>query len=227
MKNKVSFYVFIRFYLWVLLSIITLSSSCKKDDNPVPNPDFISSELTTVPFFVETTNGQPPSAPDQKLFETRTHAPIIAPDGHQLTWEEFDSVEGMVAITCLEEGGTKVVLALSGLVPQGVYTIWNVTFQSPGFDPDAEGFNLIGLGAAGKGDGSDNYFVASAKGRATIELVSPADNLSMMGSIAGCALTDEVEWHIVGALHMDGQTHGADLGPDGSVVEQFALVHKR
>jgi len=49
----------------------------------------------------------------------------------------------------------------------------------------------------------------------------------MMGSIAGCALTGEFEWHVVGAYHIDGHDHGPQLGPDGSAVEQFGFMFKR
>ena len=32
---------------------------------------------------------------------------------------------------------------------------------------------------------------------------------------------------VVGAYHLDGQTHGATLGPDGTAVEQFGFIFKR
>jgi hypothetical protein len=49
----------------------------------------------------------------------------------------------------------------------------------------------------------------------------------MQGSIGACALTDEFEWHVVGAYHIDGQSHGPSLGPDGTAVEQFGFIFKR
>jgi hypothetical protein len=32
---------------------------------------------------------------------------------------------------------------------------------------------------------------------------------------------------VVGAYHIDGQSHGPSLGPDGTEVEQFGFIFKR
>ena len=39
-------------------------------------------------------------------------------------------------------------------------------------------------------------------------------------------LTDNFEWHLVGAYHIDGRVYGPDLGPDGTVAEQFGFIHR-
>ena len=57
--------------------------------------------------------------------------------------------------------------------------------------------------------------------------ITEAGPLSAMGSIGACAPTDQFEWHVVGAYHIDGQSHGAVLGPDGTAVEQFGFIFKR
>ncbi len=88
-------------------------------------------------------------------------------------------------------------------------------------------FNITGIGAAGKGDGSDNTFVAGPDGTAEITTISPGGALSMFGEIGNCGLTDQFEWHVVAAYHIDGKTYGADLGPDGTVVEQFGFIFTR
>ena len=116
---------------------------------------------------------------------------------------------------------------MSGLIPDGVYTIWNVVFDSPGMDPAQEMLGIDGVGAAGIGDGSDNSLVASSEGKAEITITSPGGTLSMMGTMGNCPLTDNFEWHVVGSYHMDGKTYGPDLGPDGTVAEQFAFVFLR
>ena len=214
-----------------ILKIITLSliivgfSSCSDDDEGA-NPGTTSNQIITVPFFVETVNKEMPSSGDQLLYETRNHEPIIAPDGKHLTWADFSTVTGSVVVDCVPEGA-RIGLNLKGLIPDGVYTIWNVTFEEPGMDPSQEMLSIDGLGAGGKGDGSDNYFTASATGTASISMVTPEGPLSMLGTIGACPLTDNFEWHIIGTYHIDGKTYGPDLGPDGTVAEQFGFIFKQ
>ena len=118
-----------------------------------------------------------------------------------------------------------MTLHLSRLIPRGVYTIWNVVFKEPGFEPTFA--NLIGLGALGVPSGTQNVFRASASGEGAVSAITEAGALSMKGSIGACAPNDEFEWHVVGAYHLDGQSHGASLGPDGTAVEQFGFIFKR
>lgn len=193
----------------------------------------VSTDLVTVPLFVadEAGNLAPFDDADTELYEIREHNPIRAPDGHHVTWGEFDSVQGLIYVDCLEtnvveEPGTGVVVLLSGLIPNAVYTIWNVTWKEPGFDPerDPEFENLVGLGALGSSDGRQNTFRASASGLGAVGATTPGGELSMQGEIGACALTDEFEWHVVGAYHLDDRAHGPDLGPDGTAVEQFGFV---
>ncbi len=184
-----------------------------------------SDQVVNVPFFVVNEAGELPANPDDLLYDVRMNNPVLAPEGHQVTWGEFSAVRGALTAECRDEG-TYVNFRVTGLIPNGVYTVWNVDVKDPGFDPAGEMFNIIGIGAAGRGDGSDNTFVATAEGVAEITLVSPGGDLSMFGSIGNCALTDQFEWHIVGAYHIDGMTYGPDLGPDGTVVEQFGFAFR-
>ncbi|MCB0618680.1 MAG: hypothetical protein KDC43_15645 [Saprospiraceae bacterium] len=215
--------------LLICLAVITVLASCDKDESPLPTPEpSASATLTdpiTVPFFVVTEDGEMPSDDGQLLYEARQHNPLLAPDGHQLTWGEFSSVKGEMMAECTDEG-TRVSLNLSGLIPYGQYTLWNVTFEAPGMDPTQEMLGIDGLGAAGIGDGSDNAFVANRDGEASITLVSPGGELSLFGSAGACTLTDNFEWHLVGAYHIDGRVYGPDLGPDGTVAEQFGFIHR-
>jgi hypothetical protein len=180
-----------------------------------------SDAIVHVPLFIEDVDRQPPSDPATVLYEVRKHNPVLAPDGHHITLAEFNAVQGSVSVKCIQQG-THVTLHLSNLVPKGVYTIWNVVFQAPGFDPSFA--NMIGLGTLGAPTGSANSFKASSSGQGSVSAITPAGPLSMLGAIGGCALTDEFEWHVVGALHLDGETHGPELGPDGTAVEQFAFM---
>jgi hypothetical protein len=185
-----------------------------RDTNVIHVPFFISDSATAHHF--------PPFAPSTLLYEARAGNPILAPDGHQVTYGDFTAVTGRATAQCLTQG-THVVLKLQGLIPRGVYTIWSLTFRAPGFDPSFA--NLIGLGALGDADGSENSFRASESGEGALSALVNAGPLSVFGAIGACGL-DEFEWHVVGAYHIDGQTHGATPGPDGTQVEQFAFIVK-
>ena len=93
-----------------------------------------------------------------------------------------------------------------------------------GFDPTFA--NLIGLGALGSNDGAHNAFRASASGEGEVSAITPPGPLSVFGSMGGCALIDEFEAHVVGAYHIDGQSHGPSLGPDGTAVEQLGSIFR-
>lgn len=211
-----------------LLSLfaIALLSSCSEEDNYV-GPSTSTDAIITVPFFALNAAGETPSDPTDLVYEIRKQNPVIAPDGHQLTFAEFSSVRGRADIQC-QTNAVEVELSLTGLIPNGVYTIWNVVFDDPGMDPTDPMLGLDGLGAAGKGDGSDNAFTASATGKATITVRSPGGNLSMVQNtpMGDCPLTENFEWHVVGAYHIDGKTHGSNLGPDGTAIEQFGFIFK-
>ena len=84
-------------------------------------------------------------------------------------------------------------------------------------------------------DADVNYQVArdfterikeQALGEDVLSSVSPGQQLSMFGEIGHCGLTDEFEWHVVGTYHIDGKTYGPDLGPDGTVAEQFGFIFR-
>lgn len=211
--------------VFAIISLVFLAA-CSEEKEYV-GPSTTNETVITIPFFVENDNREMPTALDDLIYENRLHNPVTAPDGRQLTWAEFGTVQGKAEAIC-RENGVEVALSLSGLIPNGVYTIWNVVFEAPGMDPTDPILGLDGLGAAGKGDGSDNAFVASATGEAQITMLSPGGDLSMLSNIpmGQCPLTDNFEWHVVGAYHMDGQTYGGDLGPVGTGVEQFGFIFK-
>src|SRR5205085_3645261 len=114
-------------------------------------------QIVHVPFFIQDASGGTPTAGSALLFESRAHNPILAPDGHQITLDEFNSVEGQASVKCVRKG-THIVLELSGLIPGGLYSTKLLTFKAPGFDGTFT--NLIGLGTLGSGDGDHSSFVA-------------------------------------------------------------------
>jgi hypothetical protein len=213
----------------ILTSILPLLavaiSGCEKSDESPSYPGIETDGIITVPIFIEDENGDVPADMDTRVFETRKHNPVVDTEGKQLSLGEFSTVKGTATIVG-KAGGTQVTLNLTGLIPNGLYTVWNVTFASPGFDPSVEGMNIIGLGVIGKIDGSENHFRASATGTGQIAAFTPSGPLSMQGEISEHPFVQEVEWHLVGAYHMDDKAHGPDLGPDGTAVEQFAFIIK-
>ena len=88
---------------------------------------------------------------------------------------------------------------MTGLVPNGLYTIWNVTFDEGGMNPELEMLNINGIGCIGATDGSQNYFIASSTGTGhnLSPYTSAPQNLSMIGDINECPLTDETEFHVL------------------------------
>jgi hypothetical protein len=234
------------FRSFILASMLMLSAACDVE-SPAPlepaAPSFAlqmapvrNDGIVALPFFVVDESGNaidPATTPaGTELFDARAWAaggdivPVSAPDGHTVTWGEFSAARGEISAKCVE-AGTQVVLRLSNLIPGGVYTIWNVTFSEAGFQVPHPLFlapSFIGVGPSGPSDGSRNTFRASASGRASISTITPEGPLGTFGEIGGCALTDEFEWHVAGLYHMDGLSHGSDLGPIGTMAEQFAFI---
>lgn len=152
--------------------------------------------------------------------------PLLAPDGSQVTLAEYTAVDGRARAKCTEQG-THLVVHLSGLLPKGVYTLWLALWDPP-IDPTASLEELLpdiqGLGAAGAPDGSDNAFRASASGEGQVSLTIPPGPLSLFGTVNDACLFDDpavAQWHIVGAYHTDGMTHGPLPGPR---VEPFLFI---
>lgn len=213
-----------------VLMMAIFFTACKKENQQLNSSNAASTEdngtgaplkLTSgiVHLFVEDANHQPPTGANTLLFDTRGHTPVLARDGHQITLGEYDKASAWASIKCVNKG-THVVIQMKGLIPYGVYTFWTLTFKSPGFDGTFN--NLIGNGALGAPDGSQNAFVAASDGTASLSVIMPAENLSLFGSVPNC-LGDVFETHIVAAYHSDFQTHGGSPGDPTTWVVQFAF----
>jgi hypothetical protein len=212
----------------VVVATAGLAAAFSYADPPVRNSDaelvldFMTAEDGTLDSPDDLLLDADPCDPDEpEVLET-----VPAPDGHLLTLGELMGVSGRASVKC-DSLGTHVAMQLSGLIPNGVYTIWLLTFEEPGFTPDLA--HLIGEGSLGPPDGSKNRFVASSAGKASLSVRQPAGELSEFGEVTDC-LFDEFEFHLVGAYHPDGQTYGPTPGPADApnlfcyFIEHFGFV---
>src|SRR6266498_745066 len=227
MKRIISFMSTVT--IMAMLTTTLSLTSCKKESQALNSRNASAlSEQQTAPYnvalvhaaiHIEDASMQPPAGDATLLWDNRGHTPIMAPEGHQITLGEFNRVSGYAEVKCVN-AGTHVVVHVQGLIPNGIYTIWVLTFKSPGFDGTF--VNLIGNGALGAPDGSQNAFKASSDGTASLSVIVPAKSLSLFGSVTNC-LSDEFEVHLAAAYHSDNLTHGGSPGDPSTWVVQFAF----
>jgi hypothetical protein len=216
----------------VSLAALTTTLGCGASDHgtttSAPLPEKTNDSPMIVPLFVRDASGaaiNPATVAAQTpLYESRAGKALLAPDRHQITWSEFSKPKGSAAAQCTDEG-VSVSVNLTGLIANGVYTLEDLTFREPGFDPTLA--NLIGLGAAGTPDGGQNMFKASPTGEGGLTVTTAGGPLSVKGAIAACPLRDEFEWHVVALYHVDGESHGPVPGPDGTFAEQLGFIFRQ
>src|SRR6266571_1464396 len=115
-----------------LLAALALNVVSTRAAGPVRNAN-----IFPVLDFVVDRGGAPltpASDPGTKLYNARycdEHPPILAPDGHQLTLGEWLTAKGRASVKCINKG-TQVVIEMSGLIPNGVYSIWYVSLDKDG-----------------------------------------------------------------------------------------------
>ncbi|HEV8340594.1 MAG TPA: hypothetical protein VGR25_13215 [bacterium] len=119
------------------------------------------------------------------------NTPLYNADGKPLSFTlgQWLGARGTVSIE-LRGQETQVRVSLSGLVPNGVYSLFRVTFQPTGntFAP------LDGAGTA-------NNFMAAADGTASVTVSTPTPQTHANG--------------VVLVYHSDGQAHGIERGTPG------------
>ena len=217
-----------RFLLCAVAAFTALGVFTAKADQPPHKTEFSIFD-TTVPASdpVYDISGNPAVAVDTQLYSNSSGLcdhlfPLLAADGHHITLGEWRQAKGHASIKCGRRG-THVTIQLTGLIPNGVYTVWVATFQAPGLTPDFA--NLIGLGALGAPDGSQNVIVASPHGTAALSVFHPPGDLSMFGS-SEC-LSEEFEVLLWLPLHLDGQTHGGVPGDECELGFQGGFSFKQ
>ncbi len=208
------------------LSILILSGCYKRieilrrDPNTFPTPGVsFNVDLVHVALHIEDKNMRTPEGDATLLWNNRGHTPIIAPDGHQVTRGEFNGVTGTANVTYINQG-TSIAINLQGLVPNGVYSIWVLTFKLPGFHNSFA--NLIGNGALGLNSEVKNTFTASSAGTASLSARMQAQSLSIFGSIGNC-LCSEYEVHLMAAYHSNNLIQNGTPGDPSSWITQFVF----
>lgn len=162
---------------------------------------------------------------DDRIYDAYTGGtdPVLAPDGHHVTWGEFSDVGGSVRLKCLRRG-THVTVHAEGLLPRGLYTIWVAILLN-----DLE--TVVGAAPLGPNDGTKSGFRASGSGRGTIvgiDLSAPLtfdQNPAFDGYETPDCLLDVQRRFVVeiaAAYHYDDETHGPVRGPKS--VEQASTL---
>ena len=211
--------------LAVLTALGVFSAHANQPQHKTQRTSFDTSVPAADPVYDSA--GNPAVAGDTPLYANASGLcghlfPLVAPDDHHITLAEWQRAKGSALIKCGTRG-THAVLQLTGLIPNGVYTVWVATFQAPGLTPDFA--NLIGLGALGEPDGSQNVVLASPQGTAALSVVHPPGDFSIFGS-TDC-LSDEFEVLLWLPLHLDGQTHGSVPGDECQLGFQGAFSFKQ
>lgn len=173
-------------------------------------------------------DGNLPTEPNTPLYGAlpEPDMPIIAPDGRHVTLAEWMTVDGTAHIE-RQPDGTEVSLELTGLIPDGVYTLWAAYFTDPPFNYETPNFpHNPGLGVLGGGDGSLSVLEVDEHGAATYVATHPAGPLSVRGGDAPLwALEEASDFVVLGIYHLDGQLHGALPGPHaGAFVAGFSAI---
>ena len=113
-------------------------------------------------------------------------------------------------------GEAFIDVTFTGLVPDGLYTMWHFFMAAPPTDPFIGTYDL----PIGSRDGSDSVFRADASGSARFQRTfKPCLQLSGEHLMAGLAI----------AWHSDGRTYGVEPGDFGlnSHVQLFLSLPKR
>jgi hypothetical protein len=219
-----------------LIGISALSAVSSRAERPLRQDESVAN-IGLFRTFGDST-GATPTSDSTLLFTTgaacpppNSLTPILAPDGHQVTWGEWNDVDGRASVKCVRQG-SHVVVHLSGLIPNGQYSAWIVAFKPPGFNtdptlPNPPAANAVTAGPLGPQDGSENGFVADDDGEGQISGILPPGPMSLLHLVAfdGC-LEDYAEFHVHIAYHLDGMTHGPVQGPPCSWAVQRIFIFK-
>lgn len=144
--------------------------------------------------------------------------PVTAPDAHHITLGEWSTAAGSVTITCLHGGGTQFDFSFTGLVPDGVFTVWH--------------FMVTGGGALASHPPADinNVFTADATGSADFSTVGTEGAMTFFGSAPSCQLPVPFQGQVADGVtmvilyHTDDMTWGVGPGPEHTGAAQMIML---
>ncbi len=150
--------------------------------------------------------------------------PIEAPDGHHLTLGEWRQAKGTATASCDGEI-TKYSLSFSGLIPNGVYTVWHLLLDKRKESDQSVSIEneLVGMGALGGGNGEFNNIIASPTGEGQLTVEVAPGPMSLIGDHPACSITSLPGFFMVLNYHIDDKTHGIRPGPDRDDIAHMHL----
>lgn len=163
----------------------------------------------SAPLFASAT------AIEHNPFDPKAVGPYPRGEALGMTLGQWLKTKGQGTYT-YRDGEGSLKLRFSGLVPNGVYTIWNVFAPASPPEPFTGTLDL----PLGAGDGSESMFRAKADGTATFTHTFKP----------GLQFSDVWTNTMLGVCyHRDGKTHGGSPGPFGlhSHVPLFVKLPKR
>lgn len=170
----------------------------------------------------------PRNATDTELWSTNQdpHFQLFDREDDPITMGEWLQVSGTGEIAKAPEG-TALSLELSGLVPNGLYTLWGFFFDDPPYNK-SEIVNFganVAEGAVGAADGSENEFRTNADGTAVFDAIIAPGPLSINGEAPDYVLDGHSTYLIGGVYHNDDVSYGGVPGPNslGHFSVEFAV----
>lgn len=145
-------------------------------------------------------------------FDADAVGPYAKGEALNLSLAEWYAAKGTARYEC-RDGKGKIDAQFSGLVPEGVYTMWHFFMANPQTDPFIGTFDLP-LGAR---DGTQSVFAAGSDGTAKFSRAfEPCLQMSGEQLVAGLAV----------AWHSDGMTYGPLPGDFAtrSHIQLFAVL---
>jgi hypothetical protein len=159
--------------------------------------------------------------PSTLLYTAALGTPLLAPDGHHITWGEWFqaglSTESVTSVKCVSQG-THVTVEATDLIPNALYTVWIFTVATPTSPLSAGRLpNALGQGK--------NHFTTDETGAGTFNAIAPGGPLSINGQIPNCLLDNPI-FVIQLAYHSDGQLYGPVPGPAGVTLDHINFVFR-
>jgi hypothetical protein len=166
-------------------------------------------------------HGNRPNAstdPSTLLYKAVNGQPLLAPDGHQLTWGEWieplRTDTSRVSVKCVDKG-THVVIEATGLIPNALYSAWLFAQATP--------TSMFAVGTLRSVLPGDNSFVTDETGAGSFNAIVPAGPLSIQGEVSDCLLTSST-FIIQLDYHSDGRLYGGVPGPAVVTFGHIAFI---